>query len=214
MASRLIIGLGTGRCGTSSLRSLLEIQHDTHATHEIMLLPYRFSDPKFRQYMNRLWSRKTRVVADVALWNLPYVTAIMGEYPSTKFICLQRDKEAVVKSFMRKTAKNRNHWTRFDSKHWDENKWFREKKCPYRNCYPRFDADKEEALGLYWDYYDVVSKSYQDAFPDNFRIFPLEDLNSRNGCEKILHFAGYEEMVIRVGIHKNYGLTKPPKKRK
>jgi hypothetical protein len=158
--------------------------------------------------------RDVDIAADVALWNLPYVTAIMGELPDTKFICLERNKEAVVKSFMHKTAKNRNHWTRTDSQYWDEEKWFREKRCPYRNCYPRFDADKEEALGLYWDYYHMIAKRYQEAFPDYFRIFPLEYLNSRDGCESILYFAGYEEMTIKVGIHKNYGQTKPHKKRK
>jgi hypothetical protein len=179
-----------------------------------MLLPHKLNERKYRQYMKRLWDRNEDISADVALWNLPYVTTIMSGYPDTKFICLQRDKEAVVKSFMRKTAKNRNHWTRFDSDHWDEERWFREKRCPYKNCYPRFNADKEEALGLYWDYYNVVSEIYEQAFPDNFRIFPLDFLNSRDGCESILDFAGYEEMVIKVGIHKNFGLTKPPKKRK
>lgn len=214
MAKRLIIGLGTGRCGTSSLRSLLEMQPNTHATHETMLLPHKFNERKYRQYMKRLWDRSADIAADVALWNLPYVTTIMSGYPTTKFICLTRDKEAVVKSFMQKTAKNRNHWTRYDSEHWDEELWFREKRCPYKNCYPRFDASKEEALGLYWDYYHIVAETYERAFPDSFRIFPLEFLNSRDGCESILDFAGYKEMAIKVGIHKNYGLTKPSKKRK
>lgn len=203
MAQRLIIGLGTGRCGTVSLKALLACQEDTNATHETMLLPYKFSDPKYRQYMNKLWRRKTRIVADVALWTLPYVTTIMGEYPSTKFICLQRDREDTIQSFMRKTKDGRNHWTRFDSSYWDEKKWPRERKCPYKNCYPRFDADKEKALGFYWDYYYIVAESYQDAFPDSFRIFPVEFLNTRDGCESILEFAGYEEMKIKVGLHKN-----------
>jgi hypothetical protein len=207
MAQRLIIGLGTGRCGTVSLKALLACQADTHATHETMLLPHKFSELKLRQYMNKLWKRKEEVAADVALWTLPYVTAILGEYPSTKFICLKRDKEAVVKSFMRKTSDGRNHWTGFDSAHWDEKKWYREKKCPYKNCYPRFDADKEEALGLYWDYYYTVAETYEKSFPDSFRIFPLEYINSRDGCESILEFAGYEEMTIKVGIHKNRILT-------
>lgn len=208
MAERLIIGLGTGRCGTVSLKSLLSLQKDTDATHETMLLPHRFKEYKYRQYMRKLWGRKTRVIADVALWNLSYVTTILAEFPSTKFICLQRDKEAVVKSFMRKTRDNRNHWTQFDSEYWDQIEWYKEMKCPYRNCYPRFDADKEEALGLYWDYYYVVAKTYQDSFPNNFRIFPVEYLNSRDGCEKILTFAGYKEMVIKVGLHKNRLLTR------
>lgn len=207
MATRLIIGLGTGRCGTVSLKHLLDMQEDTGATHETMLLPHKFNERKFQRYMSRLWRRKTRIVADVALWTLPYVTAILGEYPSTKFICLKRDKEAVVKSFMRKTRK-RNHWTQFSSKHWDLGEWPNEMKCPYRNCYPRFDADKEDALGFYWDYYQIVSEMYEAAFPDSFRIFPVEDLNTRDGCESILDFAGYEEMRIKVGLHKNRLVTR------
>ncbi len=200
--TRIIIGLGTGRCGTVSLATLLTLQEHTHATHELMLLPYKFNERKFEAYMRKLSNRQVRISADVALWNLPYVTAILAEYHNTKFICLKRDKEAVVKSYMAKTP-DRNHWTRQNSEHWSDEKWPRERKCPYQNCYPRFDADKERAIGFYWDYYEIVSETYEKEFPDNFRIFPVEYLNTRDGCEKILSFAGYVEMVIKVGIHKN-----------
>ena len=203
MAERLIIGLGSGRCGTLSLKHLLNMQQDTHATHETMLLPYPFSDPKYRRYMNKLWGRDMEISADVALWTLSYVTAIVAEYPTTKFICLQRDREETIQSFIRKTKDGRNHWTSFHSSHWDDRKWPREKRCPYRNCYPRFDADKETALGYYWDWYYTLAKTYQGAFPDNFWVFPIEALNSRDGCESILDFAGYDEMKIKVRLHKN-----------
>ncbi len=205
--TRIIIGLGTGRCGTVSLAALLTLQQYTHATHELMLLPHRFNERKFEAYMRKLSNRQVRISADVALWNLPYVTSILAEYPSTKFICLKRDKKTVVKSFMAKTP-DRNHWTRFDSEYWDQIEWYKEMKCPYRNGYPRFDADKEKAIGLYWDYYEMVSETYEQSFPDNFRIFPVEDLNTRDGCEKILSFAGYVEMIIKAGIHKNRILTR------
>ncbi len=200
--TRIIIGLGTGRCGTLSLKHLLSMQPDINATHETMLLPHEFNERKFKQYMNRLRGRSAEVTADVALWNLSYVTAILAEYHNTKFICLKRDKEAVVASFIRKTPK-RNHWTSFDSEHWSDEKWPREARCPYRRCYPRFDADKERAIGFYWDHYEVVSEIYEKEFPDSFRIFPVEYLNTRDGCEKILDFACYVEMTIKVGIRKN-----------
>jgi len=158
--------------------------------------------------MARLWKRNEEVAADVALWNLPYVTAILAEYPDTPLICLKRDKEETVKSFMRKTQNHRNHWTMMSSEHWDQHAWHKELRCPYRNCYPRFDADKEDAIGLYWDYYYHVADTYEKSFPDNFRIFPVGDLNSRDGCERILSFAGYEEMNIQIGIHRNRLLTR------
>ncbi len=204
---RLIIGLGTGRCGTVSLKALLALQQDTHATHEMMLLPHKFNEKKFAAYMGRLSNRKAEISVDVALWNLPYVTAILAEYHNAKLICLKRDKDAVVKSYMAKTPK-RNHWTQRNSAYWSDKKWPREKRCSYGSCYPKFDADKEEAIGLYWDYYYTVSEIYEESFPDNFRIFPVEYLNTRDGCESILDFAGYVEMVIKVGIHRNAILNK------
>ena len=210
MAKRLIIGLGTGRCGTVSLKALLALQQNTNATHETMLLPHKFNERKFQQYMAKLWRRHVGITADVALWNLPYVTAILAKDDKTKFICLKRDKDLVVKSYIKKTPK-RNHWTSFDSVHWDSKAWPREARCPYQRCYPRFDAGKEEAIGLYWDYYEIVSEIYQAAFPDNFRIFPVEFLNTLDGCEKILRFAGYDEMIIKVGIHKNAILNRKKK---
>ncbi len=204
---RMIIGLGTGRCGTVSLKALLALQQDTHATHETMLLPHKFDERKFAAYMKRLSNRQAEIVVDVALWNLSYVTAILAEYHNTKFICLKRDKEAVVKSYMAKTPK-RNHWTKRDSEYWSDEKWPRERRCSYGPCYPKFDADKEQAIEFYWDHYEVVSEIYEESLPDNFRIFPVEYLNTRDGCEKILGFAGYEEMTIKVGIHRNAILNK------
>jgi len=162
------------------------------------------NERKLEQYMQKLHKRfnKANIVVDVALWNLPYVTSILARDDKTKFICLKRDKDLVIKSYIKKTPK-RNHWTRRDSEYWSDKKWPRERRCPYGPCYPKFDADKEDAIGFYWDYYQVISEMYEQAFPDNFRIFPVEYLNTRDGCEKILTFAGYDEMVIRVGIHKN-----------
>ena len=107
--TRIIIGLGTGRCGTVSLKHLLAMQLHTQATHETMLLPHKYNEHKYVQYMRKLYNRKFRIAADVALWNLPYVTTILAEYPSTKFICLKRDKEETIQSFMRKTKNGRNH---------------------------------------------------------------------------------------------------------
>lgn len=201
---RLIIGLGSGRCGTVSLKHLLALQPDTTATHEAMILPYPYNEFKYKNYMKRLLSRKTEISADVALWVLPYVTTIFEEHPTTKFICLKRERHEVVNSFIRKTPK-RNHWTSFRSSYWNESLWPNEKKCPYRNCYPRFDEDKAQAIGMYWDWYYTIFGYYQKMWPDNFRVFPMEDLNISEGCDKILRFAGYENPVIQSGIHKNKG---------
>jgi hypothetical protein len=41
--ARLVIGCGTGRCGTMSLANLLDSQDNAWVTHELMQLPWKFN---------------------------------------------------------------------------------------------------------------------------------------------------------------------------
>ena len=120
-AVSFVLGIGTGRCGTTSLTRLLKAQPGVHATHEARpLLPWnpRKSKENVVDRVCRLVAAappRARIVADVALYYLPYVATILRHWPATRVICLRRDRAEVIESFARKVREHWgdtvNHWT-------------------------------------------------------------------------------------------------------
>jgi glycosyltransferase involved in cell wall biosynthesis len=191
----MVFGLGTGRCGTRSLARLLALQEGVAVAHETCLLPWVFDEPKLLEHLGRIQRYGGRLVGDVAFYYLNYVDQILKRYPDSTFICLKRDKAATVASYLAWTG-NKNHWTRRDSRHWTD-QW-----CPdrYDDCYPKFDAGKELALGLYWDHYYSHAEYLQQQYPQRFRVFPLTSLADERGQTEILEFAGISREAARTDL--------------
>src|SRR5262245_3459710 len=95
---RLILGIGTGRCGTRSLALLLNRQPGAKITHEdYPLLPWRDPRPSaIAQRLKKLARRKTPITGDVASFYLPYVEHAVAIAPDIRIVCLERPKEEVV----------------------------------------------------------------------------------------------------------------------
>jgi len=210
MHKQLVIGLGSGRCGSVSLQTLLNQQADTDITHEQP--PFLTWQPTLTildRKLKRICKRKAHYVGDVGSSWLPYVREVLQRFPSAKFVCLQRERSATVKSFVAKMKGEKNHWTNHDGK-----KWKRDRK--WDPCFPKYDTgDLQEAIGLYWeDYYREVN-SLCEEFPENVRSWHMEQaLNSQQGVTEILSFAGFPKAAQRpqVGIILNRNRT-PPRSR-
>ena len=189
---QLIIGLGTGRCGTVSLTNLLVAQ-GVNATHENIRLPWLFSD-EIDTVLNDIISRNENRVSDTALYYLPYIPHIIDKYPNTKFICLRRNKKDTVNSYIRKTQ-GRNHWS---MEHdmipniWDK-------------FYPTYKiTDKREAIEYYWDEYYLQAIEYESLYPNSFKIFQTEDvLNKRLSQLELFKFLGIDNYQIVLNIKEN-----------
>jgi hypothetical protein len=199
MVERIVIGLGPGRCGTTSLAKLLGMQADTVSTHECMLLPWKYNQNKLQGYVRKLLARDSLVASDASLWVLRYVPQIIKMVPASRFICLKRDNEEVYESFLNKVA-NRNHWTDPKSEHWDDKYKYDKTYAP---CYPKYNLVKEEALVQYIVDYYGISYLYQHKFPSHFRVFDMAKLNDFEGVSEMLRFAGYQRKVCKVGIKAN-----------
>ncbi|HLD90884.1 MAG TPA: hypothetical protein VI911_07730 [Patescibacteria group bacterium] len=211
---QLIFGLGTGRCGTVSLKELLGLQNDFTSTHELVITPWQFSkghiDKTIAYMQNRPWGFSS---CDVSFWHLPYVIYILDKFPNSKFICLKRTKKDTVASYIKKTAANtktglkeRNHWTARDSIYWDSNLW---RLDPiYDNCYPKYNLPKIDAIEQYWDDYYNLAAEYAAAFKDNFMLFNTEEvLNDETTQSKLLTFLNIplSNRVINTQINENKG---------
>lgn len=196
----MVFGLGTGRCGTLTLAALLDSQPGVQATHECQLLPWRCRPRAINDLLQSLQHREANVVGDVAFYYLNYVEHILGVTRRAKFICLRRDREGTVRSFDAWTGE-KNHWTSRSCPHWTDDSI----ADPFDDCFPKYNAKKVEAIGMYWDHYYAVAESLAGDFPESFRIFPLEALSSENGQTELLQFAGLDTANMRIdtGLHLN-----------
>jgi hypothetical protein len=211
---QLIFGLGTGRCGTVSLKELLGLQNGFTSTHELVITPWQFSKNHIDRTITSMQNRTNGSFAcDVSFWHLPYVIYILDKYPNSKFICLKRTKKDTVASYIKKTAANfktglkeRNHWTDKSSTYWDSNLWRLD--SVYDNCYPKYNLPKVDAIAHYWDDYYNLAEEYAMAFKDNFVLFNTEEvLNDKEVQSSLLAFLDIPlaTRVINININENRG---------
>lgn len=190
---QIIVGLGTGRCGTQSLATILDSQYRARVEHERHDANIAWEGDELRvgSFVRQcMGARDLDLVGDISFYYLPYVEHILTIAPHARFICLKRDRQATIKSYMTWTGR-RNHWMRHDGAQWKLDKWDR--------CYPKYPAaDKAEAIGLYWDDYYRRSEALEAAHPEAFRVFTTNSLNSEAGQHAIFDFIGLSTAVRRV----------------
>lgn len=194
MNKQLIIGLGTGRCGTVSFCDLLKLQN-IDATHEHKLLPWEFNKDCIDVLLSSIINRNKDIVSDIAFYYLPYVPYILSKYPNTKFVCLKRDKKQTVNSYMVKTY-NRNHWSLSHNNRIDH---------IWGITYPKYDQpNKRLAIIQYWTEYYNTAEHYSKMYEDNFKIFNMVDvLNNEQYQSDMFTFIGINEFKMFLNIKKN-----------
>ncbi|HHH46840.1 MAG TPA: hypothetical protein ENK53_07530 [Thiotrichales bacterium] len=166
--------------------------------------------------------RNPRIMGDIAYYYLNYVDDILAVNPSVKFVCIKRDREQTVESWMRKSRIPRwrslviadrlkswitrtpyhdswNFWQEHDGSRWAPNP-------VWDSTFPKFKADsKREAIGKYWDWYYETAEQTQARHPDSFRIFDISKLSNSEGQKEILAFCGIpeEEMRLFDNVHEH-----------
>jgi len=198
---QLVFGLGTGRCGTMSLQGLLNQQTGVCVSHESIISPWLFSQTYLDRILKQVHGYDGQIVGDIACYYLNYVEHILSISPQTIFICLKRDKEETIRSYIDWTP-DKNHWTHKHSIYWD-NQWVDD---AFDLSYPKYDLPKSESISAYWEDYYAYAEHLCRRYPHNFFIHPLEDLNSREGQENILSvLIDKNSIVYDVGIklHEN-----------
>lgn len=205
---RLVIGLGTGRCGTKSLAYLLNLQSNVKVSHE-MAPVFRFNKsehwlPICYSKIDEILSREEQIVGDVAFCNLWRSEEIADYHKNTVFVCLKRNKEEVVRSFTEKCLRN-NHGVGCRN-FWDD-MWFvrvngkkvRRRGSNWDQVFPNFSGRTlDDVISRYYDwYYEEVDKLEIDV-----KIFDIDDLNTVGGIIRILDFVGVqsEDRIIKTNI--------------
>ena len=199
----LIIGIGTGRCGSASLAGILNMQMGAQITHESKPRPPWNADHAMLSFkLETILNREGKWVGDIGMYYLPYVREIIAMHPSVRVIYLERDEDQVVRSFLVKTEK-RNHWMYHDGLEyriddvWDP-------------LFPKFKAEnKEEALKAYVSSYRQAARAVIAEYPERVFFLKTEELTDPKRITELLRFIGVPEaqMVIEQ-VHKNQTKSK------
>lgn len=201
--NRLIIGVGTGRCGTKSLTKLLEVQDDTYASHERFGPKVRWNCPP-NLWPLRLWRDTKRnehsVVAEIAL----YWTSQIGNFlrfadrdeREVRIVGLKRDREETIESYKK--------W-RPEVDHWSFHGYRDTKPDDWDHCFPCYDTDsKHEGIGFFWDeVYETIH--HWEKKDERVKCFCTKDLNSKGEVRAILEHCGFSSPNMKEKIHLNRG---------
>lgn len=202
---QLVIGLGTGRCGTQSLAVLLNHQSGARVTHERYgAIAWQGDEQRVAAFVHLCATAPGLDLAgDVGFYYLPYVEQILELAASTRFVCLKRDRQATVHSYLTKT-RHKNHWIQHDGTEWRFDAWDR--------CYPKYAVtDKAEAIGMYWDEYYSRAAALESAHPEAFRVYDMDVLNTPEGQNALFDFIGIPQRVRRVNLDVHENRSPPPR---
>jgi len=198
MNKNIIIGLGTGRCGTVTLAHLLNKQPNFSVTHEFNPTFWEFDYGSLIFLLNKLEKRTQNNIGDIAYYHLNYCEHILDKINNVKFPIMIRNKEDVVKSYM-KWTNGRNHWSKERSRNEKEDKY-------WDKTYPKYNLPKIEALNKYYDDYYTKCNDLINKYPNKFKLFEmLETFNTESGQNNLLDFIGINEndRILDIGIRKN-----------
>jgi hypothetical protein len=200
----IVLGIGTGRCGTQGLMTFLNLQQ-VNTLHESVLLPWVFDPVSLNSLLVKLSKISTIDYPNVGEVNFsllnyiePLLKSINAENvevrveqifpPDTtiRVICLRRDKAETVKSWMN-NQKNFNFWSSPDHECFTQGLYL--KNDILGNSFPKYDLGKEAALACFWDDYYMKAAQLELAYPDLFKIFDMSEFFSDTSIqEKLLDF--------------------------
>ncbi len=166
--------------------------------------------PSVETYEELQKIKSVKFIGDIGHYYLRYVENLMALQLPISFVCLKRDKEETVQSWMAKTRvvrwpskiisdrlaslimrtpyqKSAHHWIEHDGTKWRHDP-------VWDKCFPNFPAEtKEDSIRLYWDYYYEEAERLATLFPDTFRIFETTSMNDESGRSDLLSFCHIPE---------------------
>lgn len=184
-----------------------------------------YSRPASVQTYTQLQALDTvSLIGDIAFYYLNYVDDLLLADPHCVFVCIRRDRQKTIQSWLKKSAIERwpslwwgdrirslltrtpfytqyNYWQEHDGSVW--------KHDPvWDSAFPKFEAaSKEQAIGKYWDAYYAKAEELERRYPHNLRIFDVSALSHAEGQSSILAFIGVDEASRVVGeeahLHKS-----------
>lgn len=200
---------GSGGCGIHSFAGLLKTHPGVLSYHEFILCPWDYCEKNLAQnmfFLKKVLSDRLNVSYAFMSGNyfLPYVEKIIEILPDVKIVCLQANKEKTCEHLfnkMRIGSPFQNLFTDYNSMIWKQWKYMGGVKY---FCYPHFKCHHITAIDRYYDYYYKIAKITEKSFPDNFKIFQIEDIfKSKEKQIESLNFLKIQnpEPLLEIGLN-------------
>jgi hypothetical protein len=199
-----ILGVGTGRCGTSSLSNLLTQQPRSKVTHERYGHRVRWNCPPslwpYRLFRDTIRSQEL-YFGDVAFYWTPHIETFIefGDRHNVKVrvVGLVRPKDEVISSYVN-WVRMKNHWIHHQGKDYNYSEW--------DHCYPAYNPSltRKEAIGEFWEHVNDDLKLLANKY-NQVEIFETRELNNEVGVRAILNHVEIPKVdqYIEVGIREN-----------
>jgi len=186
VAGQVVIGVGPGRCGSTSLSQMLGTIPDSCCTHEGP--PPIFWEPTVEQvdfHVRRfaLLAQYHSVVSDVSHWWLNAVDQVWDRLAQIHVIGLVRDPEDCAESFMRIQGFGKGSWNPWAPRGHDF--WLAGSWAATYPSYPVPDLSKHdpdqvklEQIARYVREYNEQMKELAASRPDRVKLMPTAALSS------------------------------------
>jgi hypothetical protein len=195
---KVILGIGTGRCGSTTLSAAFAAVRDACATHENPpLIDWEPQQEQLRFHVNRLrvLADYFAIVFDAAHWWLNGLPTILDEFPAGQVVALHRDNDACVKSFLHIKGRGPgtiNHWAPPENGIWATTLG--------DTTYPSYpipaalvadpDGAKAAMIGRYVADYNTTLLSLSAAYPDRLLLVRTEDMSDSGTMTRLSNFVG------------------------
>jgi hypothetical protein len=194
---QLVIGLGPGRCGSTSLAAMLGTVANSCSTHETP--PLIFWNPlneqiDFHIQRFRILTNYYSLVVDVSHWWLNSIERVFDHFPNAKVIGLIRAYDECAASFLRIQGFGKgsyNPWVARGSRIWRTGPW--DPTYPtyappgYANENP--DLAKLELITRYVKEYNARLEEMARNQPNRVKLVRTEELSSATVQEQIFQIA-------------------------
>jgi len=180
------VGVGTGRCGTTSLDRIVNACSNTRVTHEA-----------YQMYWYEVNSRVGDLIRDMREGGStgvlvgessqacgPHVSNLRSAFSGLKVVCLHRDQESTVESFMNSLPPMLRPG---DKMKWIDGAMGDTTQARASKCFPLIDANNaRQACGFYWEMYESLMSQITDPV---FHI-GVEELNDDSRLSEMFEFLG------------------------
>lgn len=200
---KVVLGMGSGRCGSSTLSAAFSLLPDACATHETP--PHVFWEPteeqaRFHLDRLRLLTDYFPLVFDAAHWWLNLSPRVFSEFPNAKVIGLIRETEPCARSFLKHHDQGSdviNHWAPPENGVWRTHLW--------DPAYPKYEMpanlapQSEEALQAkiamitrYVTEYNQSLRALQSPQPQRVLLIRTEALNDPQTATQMRELVGVD----------------------
>jgi hypothetical protein len=211
----IVLGLGSGRSGSTTLASLLGTIAGAKSTHENPV-PV-FWDPHPRQvefHLRRfkLLSAFFPIVADCSVWWINLLETIFQALPTTRAIGVYRETEACVQSWSFKIVKDTpgyNPWAIPHNGIWQTYRGdpgFPHYELP-GNARKDPDAARERLIRRYITDYNDRLQALAQRMPQRMLLLRTEELSEPSTLREISQFLGLR--VAETPVHRNLAQKEP-----